>query len=108
MGRLIKNRTFWFANYEQVQELLARTSISTVLSPNARLGLLSTGTVTVDPSITQTLGLMQLPNRRFARAGRCRPIQRANEQTVQGTIRPRQDRSQFFGIRQLERQLLLR
>jgi hypothetical protein len=61
-GALIKNRTFWFANYEQVQELLARTSISTVLSPNARLGLLSTGAVTVDPSITKTLGLMQLPN----------------------------------------------
>jgi len=68
-GALIKNRTFWFANYEQIQELLATTAISTVLSPNAREGLLSTGTVTVDPNITRVLGLMQLPNLPLLGAG---------------------------------------
>jgi hypothetical protein len=44
------------------RNLLARTAISTVLSPNARQGTLSTGTVTVDPNISRSLGLMQLPN----------------------------------------------
>src|SRR6185295_17178460 len=68
-GALIKNRTFWFANYEQVQEFLAKTSISTVLSPNARLGLLSTGAVTVDSNIARVLGLMQLPNGPLLGAG---------------------------------------
>jgi len=61
-GAIVPNRTFWFANYEQVQELLATTAISNVLSPNARMGVLASGTVPVDPSITNVLGLMQLPN----------------------------------------------
>src|SRR4029434_5388397 len=62
-GPLVKNRTFWFANFETVQEFLASTSTSNVLSPNAREGLLSTGNVTVDPAIASVLRLMQLPNR---------------------------------------------
>src|SRR4029453_6547908 len=38
------------------------TSITNTLSANARLGLLSTGTVTVDPAIAQIFPLMPLPN----------------------------------------------
>ncbi len=68
-GPLVKNRTFWFANVEGVREFLASTSTSTVLSPNARLGLLSTGTVTVDPAIARVLPLMQLPNGPLLGAG---------------------------------------
>src|SRR5262249_22514269 len=59
---IVKNRTFWFANYESVQEFLATTSISNVLSPAARQGLLSTGPVTVDPQIQRLFGLIPLPN----------------------------------------------
>lgn len=61
-GPLVKNRTFWFANYETVREFLATTSISNVLSARARQGLLSTGTVAVDPRIARLFGLMQSPN----------------------------------------------
>jgi hypothetical protein len=61
-GPIVKNRTFWFANYEAVQEFLATTSISNVLSPAARQGLLSTGTVAVDPQIARLFGLIPLPN----------------------------------------------
>ena len=68
-GPVVSNRTFWFANYESVREFEARTSTSTVLSPAAREGFLSTGTVTVDPAIARVMQLMQLPNRPLLGAG---------------------------------------
>jgi hypothetical protein len=61
-GPLVKNKTFWFANFEGLNQFLARTAISNTLSDNARQGLLSTGTVTVDPDIARLFGLMPLPN----------------------------------------------
>jgi hypothetical protein len=61
-GPIIKNRTFWFANYETVREFLATTSIVNTLSANARAGRLGTGTVTVDPAVAKVLALMPLPN----------------------------------------------
>jgi hypothetical protein len=61
-GPLKKNRSFWFADYESVREFLGQTSISTTLSQAARNGLLSTGTVTVDPAIARALSLFPLPN----------------------------------------------
>ena len=61
-GPIVKNRTFWFANYEELRELLAETSIANTLSANARVGRLSTGTVTVDPNIARIFPLLPLPN----------------------------------------------
>jgi hypothetical protein len=61
-GPLVKNKTFWFGNFEGLNQFLATTSISNTLSENARLGLLSTGTVSVDPNIGRVFGLMPLPN----------------------------------------------
>lgn len=61
-GPFHKNRTFWFANYEEVKQFLSNTTISDVLSTNARQGRLSTGAVTVDPNIAKVFGLMPLPN----------------------------------------------
>ena len=61
-GPLVKNKTFWFANFEGLNQFLSTTSITNTLSESARLGLLSTGTVTVDPNIARLFGLMPLPN----------------------------------------------
>ena len=61
-GPLVKNKTFWFGNFEGLSQYLATTQISNTLSEDARLGLLSTGTVTVDPNIGRLFGLMPLPN----------------------------------------------
>lgn len=61
-GPIVKNRTFWFANYEDLRELLSETAIENTLSANARQGRLAAGTVQVDPKIAPMFGLLPLPN----------------------------------------------
>ena len=61
-GPLVKNRAFWFADYEGLREMLGQTTISTTLSEAARQGRLAAGTVTVDPQIARALALYPLPN----------------------------------------------
>jgi hypothetical protein len=61
-GPLVKNRTFWFADYEGLREMLGQTTISTTLSADARQGRLAAGTVAVDPQIARALALYPLPN----------------------------------------------
>ena len=61
-GPLIKNRTFWFGDYEGLREELGQTTVSTTLSEAARQGRLAAGTVTVDPQIARALALYPLPN----------------------------------------------
>jgi len=61
-GPIVKNRTFWFGNFEGINQFLATTSITNTLSAPAREGMLSTGAVTVDPQIARVFGLMPLPN----------------------------------------------
>lgn len=68
-GPVVKNRTFWFANYEGLREFLAETLISNTLSGAAREGRLSTGNVTVDPKIARMFGLLPLPNGQLLGAG---------------------------------------
>ncbi len=68
-GPLLKNRTFWFADYEGLREALSSTTISTVPSANARLGRLAAGPVTVDPTIGKVLGLYPLPNQALLGTG---------------------------------------
>jgi hypothetical protein len=68
-GPIVKNRTFWFGNFEGINQFLANTSITNTLSANARLGLLSTGTVSVDPAIARVFPLMPLPNGPLLGAG---------------------------------------
>jgi len=57
-----KDRTFIFGDYESIRQSLGITRVNTVLSPAARLGNLSTGTVTVDPKVAAFLALEPLPN----------------------------------------------
>jgi hypothetical protein len=61
-GPLRRNKVFWFANYEGLRQALWATQVSTVLSANARNGILSTGNVTVNPKIKPYLGFWPLPN----------------------------------------------
>jgi hypothetical protein len=61
-GPLVKNRAFWFADYEGLREMLGQTTISTTLSEAARQGRLAAGAVTVDPQIARALALYPLPN----------------------------------------------
>jgi hypothetical protein len=61
-GPIVRNRTFWFADYEGLRETLGQTTISTVPSEAAREGRLAAGTVSVDPQIARALALYPLPN----------------------------------------------
>jgi hypothetical protein len=62
-GPIRQNRTFFFFNYEGLRQSLGVTHIDIVPSPAARMGLLSTGQVTVDPEAARYLAFFPLPNR---------------------------------------------
>jgi hypothetical protein len=58
-----KDRTFIFGDYEGLRQSLGMTTVDTVPSPAARKGQLSTGTVTVDPTVSRFLAAFYpLPN----------------------------------------------
>ena len=61
-GPIVRNRTFFFANYEGRRESLTTTGIATVPTQAARSGHLASGDITVDPAVQQYLGLFALPN----------------------------------------------
>jgi Carboxypeptidase regulatory-like domain/TonB dependent receptor len=62
-GALRKDRTFVFGDYEGLRQSLGITQVSTVPSATARKGVLSTGSVVVDPSVSRYLqAFYPLPN----------------------------------------------
>ena len=61
-GPIKTDRTFFFGSYEGLRERLGRTIGTFVPDANARLGILPTGTVTVNPGIKPYLDLYPLPN----------------------------------------------
>jgi hypothetical protein len=61
-GPILKNRTFFFADYEGIRQSKGITTVTTVPSQNARNGILSTGTIPVDPAAAAFLTFYHLPN----------------------------------------------
>jgi len=68
-GPILKDRTFFFADYEGLRQSLGATHVNKVPSLSARQGNLcdspdcaTTTTIAVDPAITKFLGLYPLPN----------------------------------------------
>jgi len=61
-GPIIKNKTFFFADYEGIRQAKGISALTTVPSLNARQGILSTGKVTVDPAAAAYLAFYHLPN----------------------------------------------
>jgi hypothetical protein len=59
---IIRNRVFIFGAYESVRRARGVTATITVPSLNARQGILTNGTVTVDPTSKKYLALYPLPN----------------------------------------------
>jgi hypothetical protein len=82
-GPIVKDKAFFFADYEGLRESKGATQTDTVLSPAARAGNLSTGQVTVDPAIASFINAFYpLPNGALLGAGDTAklsvPIQRLN------------------------------
>jgi hypothetical protein len=61
-GAVVKNRMFVFANYEGIRQSTGITNVATVPSLEARSGILSTGTVAVNPAVAKYLAFYPLPN----------------------------------------------
>src|SRR5215510_2045430 len=61
-GPIITDKTFFFGSYEGLREFKGITNFATVPDDNARLGILPTGTVTVDPRATPLLALFPRAN----------------------------------------------
>lgn len=61
-GPIVKNKTFFFVNYEGLRQSLTTTTIDTVPSLAARNGQLTGGSVKVDSAAQRYLGLWAAPN----------------------------------------------
>jgi hypothetical protein len=62
-GPIRRNKTFFFVNYEGLQEARGNTTINTTMTAEARKGNLIGGNVKVDPVMAQVTALYPLPNR---------------------------------------------
>ena len=61
-GPIIKDRTFFFADYEGLRQGLSQTNTITVPSQNAHNGILVGGNVTVNAKVVPYLNLFPLPS----------------------------------------------
>ncbi len=61
-GPVERDGSFFFLNYEGLREVRGNTTINTTLTAEAKLGMLSTGTVAVDPIMKRVADLYPLPN----------------------------------------------
>lgn len=61
-GPIKRDKTFFFANVEALREFLSLSVVSDTFAPNVHNGVLTSGTVTVDPRVKPYLDLFPLPN----------------------------------------------
>jgi hypothetical protein len=61
-GAIVKDRTFFFGDYEGLRQSLSQTNTITVPSQNAHSGMLVSGSVTVNPKVVPYLNLFPLPS----------------------------------------------
>jgi len=61
-GPIVRNKTFFFVNYEAFREARGNTDINTTISAQARSGNLISGPVQVDPVMAKIVELYPLPN----------------------------------------------
>jgi len=61
-GPIIKDHTFFFADYEGLRQSLSQTNTITVPSQNAHSGILVGGNVTVNPKVVPFLKLFPFPS----------------------------------------------
>jgi hypothetical protein len=61
-GPIMKNKLFFFVNYEGLRQFLSQSFTSLTLSPNARNGILTTGPVAIDARVKPYLPLYPIPN----------------------------------------------
>lgn len=61
-GPIVKDHTFFFADYEGIRQSKGISTVATVPSENARAGILSSGNVTVDPNAAAYLTFWHLPD----------------------------------------------
>src|SRR6266403_889037 len=61
-GPIVKNKTFFFADYEGIRQAKGISNVNFVPSADARNGILQSGPVTVDPSVQQYLALYPVPS----------------------------------------------
>src|SRR6266446_3438340 len=61
-GPIVKNKTFFFADYEGIRQAKGISNVDFVPSADARNGILQSGPVTVDPSVQQYLALYPVPS----------------------------------------------
>jgi hypothetical protein len=61
-GPIIKDHTFFFADYEGLRQSLSQTNTITVPSQNAHSGILAGGNVIVDPRVVPFINLFPIPS----------------------------------------------
>ena len=61
-GPVVRDKTFFFFNYEGLRQALGVSNFDRVPSQNARNGILSTGNVTVSPAVIPYFTFWPLPN----------------------------------------------
>jgi hypothetical protein len=93
-GPIRKDHTFIFGDYEGIRQSLGTTNSIIVPSAKARQGILSTGNVTVDPTVQQYLGLYPVPNGVLSTSGDTGQFLFANQQVIS---------ENFFTVRADER-----